>query len=110
MTTNSLLLANAAVSTSGDAEQFVVIGDQRYSHIVDPRTGVGLTERWQVSIIARHATQSDAFATAVSVLGGPNGIKLIESQPDLAAIVYRVNDEKLEVLKSNRAKRLQMAR
>lgn len=105
VSTNTLLLANAAVSTSGDAEQFVVIGDQRYSHIIDPRTGVGLTERWQVSIIARHATQTDAFATAVSVLGGPAGIKLVESQPGLAAIIYRVDHGRLELFQSRRAQR-----
>lgn len=103
LTTNYLQLTNAAVSTSGDAEQFVVINGARYSHIVDPRTGLGLTDRWQVSIIARHATQSDAFATAVSVLGGPGGIKLVESQPDLAAVIYRVQDGKVEVLESTRA-------
>ena len=106
LTPNQLHLANAAVSTSGDSEQFVVIAGKRYSHIVDPRTGLGLTERWQVSIIARHATQSDAFATTVSVLGGSEGIKLVESQPDLAAVIYRVNNGKLEVFESTRAKTL----
>lgn len=50
-----LLLKNAAVSTAGDAEQFVVINGVRYSHIVDPRTGMGLTNRCQVSVIAPHA-------------------------------------------------------
>lgn len=93
----TLLLHDAAVSTSGDTEQFVEIGGKRYSHIVDPRTGVGLTERLQVSIIAPRATQTDAFATAVSVLGLERGLALIESQPGMAGLlVHRANgDEKV---------------
>src|SRR5207244_12911520 len=47
-------LANAAVSTSGDLEQFVVIGGVRYSHIVDPKTGLGVTGRCSVTAIAKH--------------------------------------------------------
>lgn len=100
--TNSLLLANAAVSTSGDSEQFVIINGQRYSHIVDPRTGLGLTTHCQVSIIAPRATQTDAFATTVSVLGGPRGIRLIESQPGLAALIYQEQDGKSEMFVSRR--------
>jgi thiamine biosynthesis lipoprotein len=83
----TLLLKNAAVSTSGDAEQFVEIGGQRYSHIVDPRTGIGLTQRLQASIIAPRATQTDAFATAVSVMGVERGLAVIETQPSMAGIL-----------------------
>ena len=82
----TFLLNNAAVSTSGDTEQFVVIGGKRYSHIVDPHTGIGLTNQLQVSVWARHATLSDAFATTVCVLGESKGFRLINSQPDMTAI------------------------
>jgi len=82
-----LLLKHAAVSTSGDAEQFVEIGGQRYSHIVNPRTGIGLTERLQATVIGRRATDTDAFATAVSVIGVERGLGLIKSQPNLEAVL-----------------------
>jgi len=98
----TLFLANQAVSTSGDVEQSVVINGRRYSHIVDPDTGVGLTERCQVSVIARRATQSDAFATAVSVLGAEKGRKLIQSQPGLSAIIYYETGDGFEVIQVNR--------
>ena len=62
-------LSNCAVSTSGDLHQFVEIGGKRYSHIVNPRTGLGLTERVAVSVIAPTATASDALATACCVAG-----------------------------------------
>ncbi len=98
----TLLLRNAAVSTSGDSEQFVVINGTRYSHIVDPRTGLGLTNRCQVSVIAPHATQTDAFATAVSILGAEQGRKLIQSQPKLSAIIYRETPDGIETIEVNR--------
>jgi len=102
----TLLLRNAAVSTSGDAEQFVEIGGRRYSHIVDPRTGVGLTDQLQVSIIARHATDTDSFATAVSVLGVERGLMLVNSQPGLAAFILRKNGEAAEAFESRRFKKI----
>jgi thiamine biosynthesis lipoprotein len=64
-----LILKNRGVSTSGDTAQFVEIDGQRYSHILDPATGLGLTTRRSVTVIAARATRSDALATAVSVAG-----------------------------------------
>jgi thiamine biosynthesis lipoprotein len=69
-------LSNCAVSTSGDLHQFVEIGGKRYSHIVDPRTGLGLTERVAVSVIAPTATLSDALATACCVTGAAGAEEL----------------------------------
>jgi FAD:protein FMN transferase len=69
-------LSNCAVSTSGDLHQFVEIGGKRYSHILDPRTGLGLTERVAVSVIAPTATASDALATACCVAGAAGAEEL----------------------------------
>lgn len=76
-THNRLTLANAGVSTSGDTEQFVEIDGMRYSHIVDPRTGLGLTNRIMVTVIAPEAATSDGLATAVCVLGEQKGRELV---------------------------------
>ena len=99
-----LYLNNAAVSTSGDAEQFVEIGGRRYSHIVDPRTGVGLTNRLQVTVIGRRATDTDAFATAVSVMGVERGLALLESQADLEGILVRKTGPETKAFSSKRLK------
>ncbi len=74
-----LSLADCAISTSGDTEQSVTIGGKRFSHIIDPRTGQALTDRIQVTIIARNALTSDSLSTAVSVLGKVQGEKLVQT-------------------------------
>lgn len=63
------VLSDQAVSTSGDLEQFVDIGGVRYSHIVNPKTGLGLTNRLQATVIARLGAFTDPLATAACVLG-----------------------------------------
>lgn len=81
----TLPLANAAVSTSGDAEQSVEIDGRRYSHIVDPKTGLGLGERFQVTVVATSGTASDALATGLSVMGADRGIRLVDTQGGVSA-------------------------
>ena len=84
-----LTLKNASVATSGDAFQFVEIAGTRYSHLVNPKTGVGLTVRSSVTIIAPTGLQADSLASAVSVLGPEAGLKLIESTPKTAALIVQ---------------------
>ena len=83
-------LANAAVSTSGNSEQHVDAGGRRYSHIVEPGSGMGVTDDLAVTIIARHGKDADGLDTAVSVMGVERGMALIESRRDAAGcIVHR---------------------
>jgi FAD:protein FMN transferase len=79
-----LLLSRAGVSTSGDAFQFLEIDGIRYSHIVDPRTGLGVTNSAIVAVIAPDGMAADALATAVSVLGPTEGLRLVKSTPRTA--------------------------
>lgn len=89
----TLELAHASVTTSGDAYQAVEIDDIRYSHIVDPRTGLGVVGPAAVTVIAADATTADALATAASVLGPEAGARLIESVPGVSArFVWRTGD------------------
>jgi thiamine biosynthesis lipoprotein len=64
------VLEHQAVSTSGDGEQSVEIDGVRYSHIVDPRTGLGLTDSRQVTVTGRRAFGTDPVATAECVSPG----------------------------------------
>ena len=81
----TLILHDAGVSTSGDAEQYVEIGGKRYSHIVDPRTGLGLTDSWQVTVIAPDATTSDGMTKVLCVLGPDKGLPAVAGLPISAA-------------------------
>jgi thiamine biosynthesis lipoprotein len=94
--THWLLLKNAAVSTSGDAEQNAVIDGKRYSHVMDPKTGMGLVGRRSVSIIAPKAVLTDAYSTAVSIMKQEDGLKFLEARPDLAGIlVYEIDGKEV---------------
>jgi len=84
-----LMLANCAVATSGDAFQHLAINGRRYSHILDPRTGIGLTTPSSVTIIAPDAVTADSLASAVSVLGPTAGLKLIHSRKRVEVLIVR---------------------
>jgi thiamine biosynthesis lipoprotein len=99
-----LLLHNAAVSTSGDAEQFVEIGGIRYSHIIDPRTGRALTGRRSVTVVAARGIDSDALATAVSVMDPNEGVKLVDAIRSAAALIVVQTSSGIQTWKSQRWK------
>ncbi|MDP7305493.1 MAG: FAD:protein FMN transferase [Pirellulaceae bacterium] len=87
-----LLVQNVAVATSGDAWQFVELNGKRYSHIIDPLTGLGLTDRSSVTVIARDGTTADALASALSVMGVERGMPFINALPNVEAIMVRIEN------------------
>ncbi len=91
-----LNLSNCGVATSGDTWQFVEIDGRRYSHIIDPRTGIGLTDHSSVTVIAPDAMTADALASALSVLGPKEGLALADATPGVAALVVRAPEGKVE--------------
>ena len=97
-----LLLKNAGVSTAGDSEQFVEIAGKRYSHIVDPKTGVGLVGRRSVTVIAPNATISDGLDTGLCVLGVERGLKIVEARDDVAALFVFETEKGVETTASKR--------
>jgi thiamine biosynthesis lipoprotein len=82
-----LSLTYAAVSTSGSSEQHLDAAGKRFSHIIDPKTGMGLTSDSSVTIVAKRGIDADAAATAVSVLGRNRGLAFIRRRPDLAGLI-----------------------
>ncbi|MGI8782210.1 MAG: FAD:protein FMN transferase [Acidobacteriota bacterium] len=99
------VLINRAVSTSGDTEQFVEIGGQRYSHIIDPLTGLGLRNSSSVTVIAPSGTTADGLATALTVLPPPEALRLAERTPHVAALIVRRNGSRTESFVSRRMRR-----
>jgi thiamine biosynthesis lipoprotein len=82
-----LELENCAVATSGDLERFAEVGGRRYSHLVDPHTGQGLTSRLLVSVMARTGLEADAWASSLSVLGVERGFSLLSEERGVEARV-----------------------
>ena len=80
-------LVRGAVATSGPAAQLVEIDGVRYSHVVDPRTGVPLTSARQATVVARAGATADALATALTVLDPRAGEALLARFPGVIASV-----------------------
>jgi thiamine biosynthesis lipoprotein len=80
-------LANMAISTSGDSRQHLEIGGKRYSHVVDPRAGLGIEGKSSVSMIAPRGMAADALATAASVLGPDKALELVAQYPGAALLM-----------------------
>jgi thiamine biosynthesis lipoprotein len=99
---NYLLLCDRAVSTSGESEQHVEIGGVRYSHIVDPRTGIAVTGHSSVTVVAPTGKISDSLATAASVLGPERGLQLIDSTLGASAIISRATQDGVRIFESKR--------
>jgi thiamine biosynthesis lipoprotein len=95
-----VLLKNRAIATSGDVFQRVEIEGRRYSHIVDARTGSGITDHSLVTVIAPDCLTADSLATAVSVLGPEAGLRLIHETPGTAVHVVRKPGEQIETMES----------
>jgi thiamine biosynthesis lipoprotein len=91
-----LILKNGGVSTSGDAEQFVEIDGKRYSHIVDPRTGLGLLGHRSVTVVAPNGITSDCLTKVASVLG-EEGLKIIEKQEGVSARIVLLTDKGADI-------------
>jgi thiamine biosynthesis lipoprotein len=89
-----------AMATSGDVFQRLEIDGRRYSHIVDPRTGMGLTDQSLVTVIARDCTTADSLATAASVLGPAEGLRLLEATRGVSGQMVRKPGERLEAIET----------
>ena len=91
-TKHYITASNCAVSTSGDLHQFVTIEGQRYSHIVDPATGLGLIKRSSATVIAPTSTRADALATACCV--NPSAtFSLLEKIPATHTLIVSLNSK-----------------
>lgn len=84
-----LSLSDCAVATSGDTEQYLEVDGIRYSHIVDPRTGLGVRKSARVTVIGRDCTEADALATALSILEPEEGVRVAHRKGAAARITVR---------------------
>ncbi len=85
----TVLLRAAAVSTSGDEHQFLVVNGHRYSHVINPVTGWALEGESSTTVVARDSTTADALCTAFSLMPVADGIRAAESVPGVSALWVR---------------------
>jgi FAD:protein FMN transferase len=102
----TLVLSNGAVSTAGDTERFVVIDGRRYSHIVNPATGMAVEDRACVTVVAPDGATADALETTVYVLGPERGLKLVDETPGASAIFFRLTKDGIKSFESSRFKQV----
>lgn len=82
MTINDL-----AIATSGNYEKFIMIGNKKYSHTINPRTGLPVTGIKSVTVISSNAEIADAMATPVMIMGIKAGLHMINQMKDVEAII-----------------------
>lgn len=105
-----LELTNGAASTAGSREQHIDIDGRRYSHIIDPSSGMGLVDDITVTVIAPHGLEADGLDTAASVLGAGRGLALIESHPHAAGLILERTSSGTRVRQSSRFVKLARVR
>jgi len=86
-----------AVATSGNYERFVAIGGERFSHIIDPRTGYPVQGMAGVTALASTAVEADAMSTALFVLGPEQGRAALEATPGCRAL-YVPDEQPIRIL------------
>ncbi|MBA2250681.1 MAG: FAD:protein FMN transferase [Chitinophagaceae bacterium] len=90
---SSLNITNMAIATSGNYEKYVMIDGKKYSHTIDPKTGLPVSGIKSVTIIAPNAELADALATPVMVMGTDAGLHLINQLPGISCIIIDDNNK-----------------
>jgi len=85
-------ITNMAIATSGNYEKFVMIDGIKYSHTIDPRTGLPVGGIKSVTIITSHAELADAMATPVMIMGIKAGLHMINQVKGIAAVIIDDNN------------------
>lgn len=85
-------VTDVAVATSGNYEKFVMINGVKYSHTINPKTGLPVTGIKSVTIISPNAEIADAMATPVCIMGIRAGLDMINQIKNMEAIVIDDND------------------
>lgn len=96
---STLNISNLAIATSGNYAKYVIIDGKKYSHTIDPKTGLPVSGIKSVSIISPSAEFADAMATPVTVMGAYVGLDLVNQLQNVACVVI-TDDNKLYTSKN----------
>jgi FAD:protein FMN transferase len=90
---STLQLTNSSIATSGNYEKYVMIGGKKYSHTIDPKTGLPVTGIKSVSIISPTAELADAMTTPVMIMGAKVGLNMINQVKGVSCIIIDDNNQ-----------------
>jgi thiamine biosynthesis lipoprotein len=85
-------ITDMAVATSGNYEKFVTIDGKKYSHTINPRTGLPVSGIKSVTIITTIAEIADAMATPVTIMGINTGLDMINQMQNIEAVIIDDNN------------------
>jgi thiamine biosynthesis lipoprotein len=88
-----LEISDKAIATSGNYEKYVTIDGKKYSHTIDPKTGLPISGIKSVTVISVNAEFADALATPISVMGIKAGLFLVDQLPDVHCIIIDDNNK-----------------
>lgn len=98
--TLTLCLKNAAITTSGDTYRFLEYRGRRYSHIMDPRSGLGLRHFVRATVLAPEGYRADALTKVFSVAGIKKSRRLLKRFPGTELYIVENKNGKLRHWKS----------
>jgi thiamine biosynthesis lipoprotein len=88
-----LVITNVAVATSGNYEKYAIVNGKKYSHTIDPRTGLPVSGIKSVTIVCTNTEIADAMATPVMIMGIKAGLNMINQMKDIACIIIDDNNQ-----------------
>jgi FAD:protein FMN transferase len=94
-----LNITDLAVATSGNYEKFIIVDGNKYSHTINPRTGLPIRGIKSVTIISANAEIADAMTTPVMIMGVGAGLNMINQMQDVEAII--INDDDMMYISNN---------
>jgi thiamine biosynthesis lipoprotein len=86
-------ITDVSVATSGNYEKFVMIGGQRYSHTINPKTGMPIKGIKSITTICPYAEFADAIATPIMIMGIENGLNMVNQIQGLECIIFDDEDK-----------------
>lgn len=96
-------IKNGAVTTSGDYNKYIEIDGKRYSHIINPRTGIPVTGLVSVTVFGDSAELANGLSTSIMVLGKEKGLMMLEKYPNYSCMIV---DNKGKIFYSENFKRV----
>lgn len=86
-------ITDMAIATSGNYEKFVVINSKKYSHTINPKTGMPVSGVKSVTIFCPNAEIADAMATPVSIMGIDSALNMVNQINHLECIIIDDQDK-----------------